>query len=106
MYGIAYWYQQKHRNEPITFGSTFIPTYAESFGLDPQETMQAMIDDLGIKRFRLVSYWRTIEKEPGTYDFSQLDWQFEKVKKAGGRVSLAIGLRQPRGSSRSSGSSE
>ena len=96
MYGIAYWYQQKHKNEPITFGSTFIPTYAESFGLDPQETMQAMIDDLGIKRFRLVSYWRTIEKEPGAYDFSQLDWQFEKVKKAGGRVSLAIGLRQPR----------
>lgn len=96
MYGIGFWYQQKHKNEPITFGSTFISSYAEGFGLDPKETMQAMIDDLGIKRFRLVSYWRTIEKEPGVYDFSDLDWQFEKVKKAGGTVSLAIGLRQPR----------
>lgn len=96
MYGVAYWYQQQQRNVPTTFGATFISSYAEGFGLDPQQTMQATIDDLGIKRFRLVSYWRTIEKEPGVYDFSDLDWQFEKVEKAGGSVSLAIGLRQPR----------
>lgn len=96
MYGIARWYIAKHADEPLRIGATFIPRYARYFELDPKETMQAMIDDLGIKYFRLVSYWDDIEPTPGEYNFEELDWQFEKVSQAGGTVSLAIGLRQPR----------
>lgn len=96
MYGIARWYMAKHANQPMQWGVTFIPDYAETFSLDPQETMQAMISDLGIKHFRLVSYWEDIEPVPGQFDFSQLDWQFKKAEQAGVTVSLAIGLRQPR----------
>lgn len=96
MYGIARWYTHKHANEPIQIGATFIPSYAEYYGLDPKDTMQSMIDDLGLRRFRLVSYWNEIEPVKGQYDFSQLDWQFDKVEQAGGTVSLAVGLRQPR----------
>lgn len=55
-----------------------------------------MITDLGIKRFRLVSYWDIHEPQPNQYDFSELDWQFDMIEAAGGEVSLAIGLRQPR----------
>lgn len=55
-----------------------------------------MIDDLGIRRFRLVSYWKDHEREPDQYDFTDLDWQFDMIEAAGGEVSLAIGLRQPR----------
>jgi hypothetical protein len=95
-FGIGSWYQFKNRNEPVVIGTTFVPNYARYFELDPKETLQAMIDDLGIKRFRLVSYWKNHEKEPGVYDFSELDWQFDMIEKAGGEVSLAIGLRQPR----------
>lgn len=96
MYGIAQWYIQKHANEPLVFGATFIPDYARGLDLDPEETMDAMINDLGIRHFRLVSYWENGEHEPGKYDFSFLDWQFEKAQAAGAKVSLAIGLRQPR----------
>lgn len=95
-YGISYWYLQRHRHEPLTLGVTFIPKYAKYFGLDPQQTMQAIIDDLGVKRFRLVSYWDEIEKTPGVYDFSDLDWQFAKAEAAGVKVDLTVGLRQPR----------
>ncbi|HSX44639.1 MAG TPA: beta-galactosidase [Candidatus Saccharimonadales bacterium] len=95
-YGISYWYLQRHRHEPLTLGVTFIPRYAAFFGLDPKQTMQAIIDELGVRRFRLVSYWDDIEKTPGTYDFSQLDWQFTKAEAAGAKVDLAVGLRQPR----------
>lgn len=95
-YGISYWYLAKHRNEPLQLGVTFIPRYARYFDLDPQETMQAIIDDLGVKRFRLVSYWDDIEKVQGVYDFSELDWQFKKAEAAHANVSLALGLRQPR----------
>ncbi len=96
MYGIAQWYILRHRHIPLQYGVTFIPSYAEYYGLDAKDTMQAIIDDLQVKRFRLVSYWEDIEATPGVYDFSKLDWQFTKAEAAGAKVSLAIGLRQPR----------
>ena len=95
-YGIAQWYIYKHRNDPLTIGATFIPDYAREFGLDPQQTMQAMITDLGIRQFRLVSYWDKTEPTEGSYDFNELDWQFKMAEQSGSTVSLAIGLRQPR----------
>jgi hypothetical protein len=96
MYGIAQWYIHEHAHDPMTYGVTFIPDYAEYFGLNAQDTMQAIIDDLHVKNFRLVSYWEDIEPKPGVFDFTKLDWQFAKANAAGAKVSLAIGLRQPR----------
>lgn len=96
MFLISQWYISSHRSIPLDIGATFVPNYARYFNLDPKETMQAMIDDLGIKRFRLVTYWDNHEPQPDMYDFSELDWQFDMVEEAGGTVSLALGLRQPR----------
>src|SRR6476620_11160423 len=73
MYGIAQWYIHSNAKKPLVLGATFIPDYARYFNLDPQETFGAMIQDLGIKHFRLVSYWDTIEPEPGKYNFDELD---------------------------------
>ena len=96
MYGIARWYIAEHANDPLNLGITFIPDYAQGLGLDPKDTMQHMIDDLHVKNFRLVSYWEDIEPKPNQFDFSTLDWEFAKANAAGAKVSLAIGLRQPR----------
>src|SRR5699024_6324959 len=60
------------------------------------ETLTAIVSDLGVKQVRLVSYWKDIEPTPGSYDFSALDKQFAIANKYGAKVSLAIGLRQPR----------
>jgi hypothetical protein len=95
-YGLSVWYTQRHKNEPLLIGTTFVAGYARYFGLDPKETMQAMIDEVGFRQFRLVSYWDEIEPTPGTYDFSDLDWQFKKAEASNSKVSLSIGLRQPR----------
>jgi len=96
MYGIAQWYIHRHEKQPLVLGATFIPDYAQSFGLDPKDTLQAMLSDLKLKQLRLVSYWSDIEPTPGHYDFSKLDWQFAMANKYGAKVSLSIGLRQPR----------
>ena len=96
MYGVAQWYINKHASEPLTYGATFIPRYAESFGLEPKQVLDATLNDLGVNRVRLVSYWDEYEKTPGNYDFKELDWQFDMAERAGADVSLAIGLRQPR----------
>ena len=95
-YGIAQWYINKHKNERLEIGASFIANYSRYLGIEPKDTLQAMIDDLGIRRFRLVSYWDKGEPEQGRYDFSDLDWQFDMIEKSKGSVTLSIGLRQPR----------
>ncbi len=96
MYGIALWYQHKQAGKPYDLGVTFIPSYASYLGVEPHETLDAIISDLGVRQFRFTSYWNQIEPTRGTYDFSTLDWQMAAAEKAGASVSLAIGLRQPR----------
>lgn len=96
MYGIARWYIASNDHKPLTLGTTFIPAYAENFGLDPKATLDALLSDMHVKHLRLVGYWNQLEPEAGKYDFSLLDWQFEKAESAGAKVSLALGLRQPR----------
>lgn len=95
-YATGQYYIQKHKNEPLSLGVTFVPRYARYYGLEPKEVMDAAINDLGIRSFRLVGYWSEIEKVEGNYDFSELDWQFQKAEASNSKVSLAIGLRQPR----------
>jgi hypothetical protein len=75
MYGIAEWYIHSEQG--------------------PQQTMDALTH-IGVKQFRLVSYWSDMEPSPGRYDFSQLDWEFQKAEAAHAKVILTVGLRQPR----------
>lgn len=94
LYGIAQWYIHSN-SEPATLGVSFIPAYAESLGVDPQETMDSLLG-IGVRHFRLVSYWNQIEYTRGSYDFSQLDWQFKKAEATDAKITLTLGLRQPR----------
>lgn len=95
-YGVAVWYRHSTANQPTQLGVTFIANYARALGVDPEQTMDALIAEVGVRRFRLVSYWNKIEQQQGTYDFSELDWQFRKAEASRSKVSLAIGMRQPR----------
>lgn len=96
MYAIAQWYISKNSNQPLNAGATFIPNYARYFDLEPKETLEAIIDDLGVERLRLVGYWSDIEKDKGQYNYEELDWQMKMAEERGVKVSLALGLRQPR----------
>ncbi|MDB5184386.1 MAG: hypothetical protein JWN38_194 [Candidatus Saccharibacteria bacterium] len=94
-YGIAQWYIHGERSKPLELGVSFIPYYASSLGVDPQQTFDGLLG-IGVKHFRLVSYWNAGEPNQGSYDFSALDWQFAKAEKAGAHITLTVGLRQPR----------
>ena len=95
MYAIAQWYIHSHQQQPAVLGVSFIPEYAQGLGVDPKTTMDALLG-MGVRHFRLVSYWDDAEPTPGNYDFQQLDWQFKKAEAAGAQVTLSLGLRQPR----------
>lgn len=78
------------------YGVTFTKKRAEEFGLDWKQTYTALLDDMGLKHYRLTSYWSESEIARGQFDFTNLDWQMDEAAKRGATVSLAIGLRQPR----------
>jgi hypothetical protein len=82
----------KHPN----LGVSFSEKQSQNLGLNWQENFTALLDDLHIKSFRLMSYWDIHEPTRGQYDFSSLDWQVDQATKRGATVTLAIGLRQPR----------
>lgn len=95
MYGIAQWYIHSEEGIPMQLGVSFIPDYAQSLGLNPEANMDALLG-IGVKHFRLVSYWSDGEPTQGQYNFSQLDWEFQKAQAAHAKIILTLGLRQPR----------
>jgi hypothetical protein len=95
MYGIGQWYIHSQKSTPLTMGISFVPDYAQSLGLNPNQTLEALINDLHIRQLRLTSYWSDIETSPGHYDFSELDQEFADADAVHAKVNLAIGLRQP-----------
>lgn len=78
------------------WGVSFSVKYAEELGVDWKKNFIALLDDMQIKNYRLMSHWNRVEPKNNRYDFKELDWQMDQVAKRGGSVSLAIGMRQPR----------
>ncbi len=78
------------------WGVSFSVKYAEELGVDWKKNFTALLDDLQIKNYRLMSHWDRTEPRNNHFEFSELDWQMNEVAKRGGKVSLAIGMRQPR----------
>lgn len=77
-------------------GVSFSQKRSMELGLDWRANYLALLDDMSFRSFRLMSYWDVHEQTRGQFDFSSLDWQMDQAAKRGAKVSLAIGLRQPR----------
>ena len=76
-------------------GVSFSLLACREYAVDWEKVLSAMLS-CGFKRFRLMSYWSIHEMKRGQYDFSLLDKQLALIQRAGGRATLAIGMRQPR----------
>lgn len=77
-------------------GVSFSEKRSIEMGLDWRANYLALLDDMKLRSFRLMSYWDVHEPARGQLDFSTLDWQMNEAAARGAKVSLAIGLRQPR----------
>ncbi len=91
-----YFFGRSQEPEKINYGVSFSQKYAQELGLNWQETYLALLDDLGIKKLRLIAYWDLIEPEQGIYNFQDLDWQIIEASKRGAQVILTIGYKLPR----------
>lgn len=95
IYGWSFTLDFTPDEKPI-YGMTFSKPHAEHLGLDWKATFIAQLDELGIRHWRLSAYWNEIEPEDDVFNFDDLDWQINEVRKRGGTVTLAIGRRLPR----------
>jgi hypothetical protein len=76
-------------------GFTFSRRQAEYLGMPWRETFDAAME-LSPTLVRLGAYWDEIEREPGRYDFSTLDWQLARLPARNYRVVLTVGMKAPR----------
>jgi len=83
-------------SEKIVWGVNFSHKHAELLGLDWRETYLALIDDMGVENIKLATYWDLIEKEQGSYEFGDLDWQVETAQEKGVKLLMTVGMKAPR----------
>ncbi len=93
---VVFYLAQADKPKNITYGMSFNTMYATELGLDWQETYDAIIDDLGVRHFRLAAHWPMIEPVAGTYNFTELDYQIKRAEEVNAEVILAVGRRLPR----------
>lgn len=87
---------QKEKPAEINYGMSFNTMYARELGLDWQETYNAILNNLGVRKLRLAAHWDMVEPVEGKYNFAELDYQLEKAEAVGAEVVLAVGRRLPR----------
>ncbi len=79
----------------IVYGATFSVLRAKELRLPWQEVYDALVDDLGIRHFRLVAHWPMVEPEEGVFNFAELDYQIRRAEEVGASVIVAVGRRLP-----------
>jgi hypothetical protein len=93
---IAFNWPVQSKNENMEFGVSFSDVQARALDMDWKKTYVEILTDLKPKKMRVAAYWSDIEKEPGVYDFSNLDFQVDEAEKHGTKLVLALGIKVPR----------
>lgn len=81
--------------ESFKYGVSFSKFHSDELQLDWRETFLAIMDDLGVRRFRFSAHWPMIEPEDGKFNLEELDYQMNEARKRGASVILAVGRRLP-----------
>lgn len=79
--------------QPEKIGVSFSQVQAERYGSDWRRNYTAILDELGVKNVRVAAYWDRIERNPGEYDFSELDWMIEQAKQHDVKLTVVVGQK-------------
>lgn len=80
----------------IIFGVNFSQKHAKNLGIDWKENYLALLEDLGVKNFKIAANWDLLEPEKDRYYFEDLDWQIKEAENKGAKILLVIGMKTPR----------
>jgi len=80
----------------IVYGMSFNAPYAIELGLEPLTVLDAIIEELGVRHFRIAAHWNLVEPINNSYDFSLMDAQLKRIEASGGDAIFGVGRRLPR----------
>lgn len=95
-FGNVYYEKINPTAEHAKLGVTFSTTFAKYLLPDWKQTYVQMFDDLDVKYLRIPVYWQEVEKSPGVFDFSDIDFMLDEAEKRDAKVILAVGIKLPR----------
>lgn len=82
--------------QPVIYGVSFQPDYADYLTGNYQETFNVILDDWGFRYIRLSARWSEVEPEQDKFDFTRLDWMMAEAQKRDAKILLAVGQKTPR----------
>ena len=82
--------------DPSLYGVSFSVKQCRQFQIDMGRTLRWLVNVAGFRRFRLMTYWDEHEPRRGQTNFALLDQQIAIIERAGGVITLCLGVRQPR----------
>lgn len=87
-----------HKNVPehITYGISYNVPYVHELGLDEEKVFRALVDELGVRNFRMSAHWPLIEPTRDVYDFGWMDRDLKIAENAEADVIFGVGRRLPR----------
>ena len=81
--------------DTFTYGVSFSKFHSDELGINWKDAYTAILDDLGVRHFRLSAHWPMVEPEQNVFDWSVLDQQMNMARDRGADVILVVGRRTP-----------
>ena len=79
----------------IVWGVNFSQKHAQTLGIDWKKSYTDILDELGVKKIKLATFWDYIEWNSGDYHFDDLDWQIREAEKRSAEIILVVGMKTP-----------
>lgn len=106
LYGLMFWglgalvffsaFVFRSTTHQTVYGFTFSSMYAESLGLNAQETLSASLHAFHPDFVRLPLYWDAIERSPDVYSWEAVDTFVADIQSTDARLHMVIGAKVPR----------
>lgn len=80
----------------LRLGANFSCNRVQWLGGDCRAMLDAALDELGLRDFRLSVNWSEVERSQGVFDWESFDWQLDAIQARGGRAVVSIGMKAQR----------
>ena len=80
----------------VDWGVNFSQKHATGIGLDWKKVYTALLEEMGVRNFKIAVHWDQLEPAKDIFFFEDLDWQMQQAVQKGAKVVLVIGLKTPR----------
>lgn len=93
---VLFFLARKSEPEKISYGLSYNVPYVYELGLDQDKVFDALLNDLGVRKFRMSAHWTLIEPDKDRYDFAWMDRDIKKAEEADAKIIFGVGRRLPR----------